>query len=1441
MPPRRSTASARSSTASAAPKAPATRRISSRISAAKTPVAAFAVVAPTARRSQANRRDDEDDDDDDDEDDDDELESLASYATRSSIPPGSAASMSPENTLQYRHSNTSTLQFPSPSTDMRQSLHQLTLRSAEKPASNIENSMLMSSPSLGRKKASRANSNTPRVVRKEPFADISPSKQNLTVVSLDPVAQKELVKTTVGEVEIAPDTPKPAVLTMSEDAEIVEPQGPVKRLTISNLVLNDFKSYAGRQEIGPFHSSFSAVVGPNGSGKSNVIDSLLFVFGFRANKMRQSKISALIHNSAAHPDCISCSVEVHFQDVIDNPDGTTTVVPDSKLVVARRAFKNNSSKYTINDCDSNFNEVTTLLRERGIDLDHKRFLILQGEVESIALMKPKAQNENDDGLLEYLEDIIGTTKYKKLIEESSQEVDALNELCHEKNERLEIVRKEKNHLEDARTAALAYIRNFNDLALKKSALYQIYITTSKQNIEITKEVVTEFTAELEKELATNQGNQDEIEALNATYIAAAKDLEAYQTQFRAANKTQAKHERDVVQLTEKKKHIDAKKDKLIKTMAASKLSESSSASWMSKFDEEIVKLNREIQKFESSMATEETKLEEIKESLEGKTKGISEEIEVKKKALEPWNEKINKKKSELEVAKSELKIFVDKFEAGRQAISEAEEKVSGIKNDGRAKEQELETLRAELSHIEEQIRLGEVDCRNATAVLENSREELAILRQKTQEARTQFNSSKSQSHVLKSLMHLEETGRVSGFHGRLGNLGVIDEQFDIAISTACPSLNNLVVENVETGQECINYLRKNNLGRANFILLDKLPPRNLSAIQTPENVPRLFDLVRPKEEKFAPAFYSVLQDTLVAKDLAQANRIAFGGKKRWRVVTLDGKLIDMSGTMSGGGTRVVKGLMKSVVSDGISESALKKIEDQCAQREGAFEQEQARVNTMVDALKDLKKRKPKVDVMVSKVELEIQALGATLIDARKMLKELEAEVRSSSSNEKSTVNELEKKIATIEVGLEQLRGRTAKIEEEISELEERIMEIGGVQLRIQKSKVDGIKQQIEIRGEQISHAEMSKVKAEKEAAKQSKAAVSAQKELDEIDAEAAGVQRDLEDAAAAARELEKATSKATFELEERQDQLKEIKGQLDDRTKEINKFRKVEMELRNKIETHEKEIRENQKRLRHWTEKLAALTLHNSTGEEEEDAVQFVVLSEDELDAMDQDELKAEIVELEENTGKAHVDLTVLEEYSRREKEFATRDADLKSVIERRDSVKARYEDLRRRRLDEFMAGFSQISLKLKEMYQMITMGGNAELELVDSLDPFSEGILFSVMPPKKSWKNISNVSGGEKTLSSLALVFALHHFKPTPLYVMDEIDAALDFRNVSIVANYIKERTKNAQFIVISLRNNMFELAKQLVGIYKVNHMTKSITIQNRELQEVISGQGSS
>lgn len=306
---------------------------------------------------------------------------------------------------------------------------------------------------------------------------------------------------------------------------------------------------------------------------------------------------------------------------------------------------------------------------------------------------------------------------------------------------------------------------------------------------------------------------------------------------------------------------------------------------------------------------------------------------------------------------------------------------------------------------------------------------------------------------------------------------------------------------------------------------------------------------------------------------------------------------------------------------------------------------------------------------------------------------------------------------------------------------------------------------------------------------------------------------------------------AQYALEEKKEELQALKAELDAKTAELNETRGIEIEMRNQLEEHQKTLKENQMKLRHWEDKLNKLSLTNiSDLGEEQEADALPTYTKDELQDMDKGQLKRDIATLEEKTQNVQVELGVLAEYRRRVEEHAARSADLATAVAERDAAKKRCDELRRLRLEGFMEGFSTISLRLKEMYQMITMGGNAELELVDSLDPFSEGILFSVMPPKKSWKNISNLSGGEKTLSSLALVFALHHYKPTPLYVMDEIDAALDFRNVSIVASYIKERTKNAQFVVISLRNNMFELAARLVGVYKVNHMTKSVTVENQD-----------
>lgn len=271
------------------------------------------------------------------------------------------------------------------------------------------------------------------------------------------------------------------------------------------------------------------------------------------------------------------------------------------------------------------------------------------------------------------------------------------------------------------------------------------------------------------------------------------------------------------------------------------------------------------------------------------------------------------------------------------------------------------------------------------------------------------------------------------------------------------------------------------------------------------------------------------------------------------------------------------------------------------------------------------------------------------------------------------------------------------------------------------------------------------------------------------------------------------------------------------------------LSVRLRIEQIETTITEHNNKIKHWQKEATKLSLHTI---EDKPAEELPVLSSAELEKIsDPNVIINKMITLETQCAQMKPNLGAIAEYKKKEELYLQRVSQLDEITAERDKFKRAYEDLRKQRLNEFMTGFNMITNKLKENYQMLTLGGDAELELVDSLDPFSEGIMFSVRPPKKSWKKIFNLSGGEKTLSSLALVFALHHYKPTPLYFMDEIDAALDFKNVSIVACYIYEQTKNAQFIIISLRNNMFEIADRLIGIYKTHNTTKSVGINPKTI----------
>uniref|UniRef100_A0AAR2INF9 Structural maintenance of chromosomes protein n=1 Tax=Pygocentrus nattereri TaxID=42514 RepID=A0AAR2INF9_PYGNA len=1159
-----------------------------------------------------------------------------------------------------------------------------------------------------------------------------------------------------------------------------EPGAP--RLMITHIVNRNFKSYAGEQILGPFHKRFSCIIGPNGSGKSNVIDSMLFVFGYRAQKIRSKKLSVLIHSSDGHKDIQSCTVEVHFQKIIDKEGDDYDVIPNSKFYVSRTAGKDNSSAYHINGKKATFKDVGTLLRSHGIDLDHNRFLILQGEVEQIAMMKPKGQTEHDEGMLEYLEDIIGSCRLKEPINTLCRRVELLNEQRGEKLNRVKLVEKEKNALEGEKNKAVEFLTLENDMFKKRSQLCQFYVKLGK---------LTKF-IENQKEKFTQLDLQD-------------------------------------VEVREKLKHTKNKTKKLHKQLPKDKEKLEEVRNVPASSEKIIMEASAQKEELERQKVKEEEALAQVMESLKEETSGLQLEKEQKEKELLELSKAVNETRSQMDVAQSELDIYLSQHNTAVSQLNQAKETLQGTADTLRERRAAIKELQVKIPKCEQELKkISEQDGQVRATVSD--------MRQKVEEAKSFLSSNRSRGKVLDALMQQKRSGKIPGVLGRLGDLGAIDEKYDVAISSSCGSLDNILVDTIDTAQKCVTFLKAQNIGVATFIALDKMKvwEKSMGAISTPENIPRLFDIVKVKDEAIRPAFYFALRDTLVAKDLEQATRVAFQKEKRWRVVTLQGQIIEQAGTMTGGGGRVMKGRMGSSIGTEVTQEQLDRMESSLKEKVVQLQDWQQRKQQLEEKVQKQRRELRDMKNTLEKYTASIQSLEEQEIHLKSQMKELEANVIAAAPD-KAKQKQMEKSLAAFKKS----RNKAGKVEAEVKRLHTLIVDINSHKLKAQQDKLDKVNKELDECSSAITKAQVAIKTAGRNLKKSEDIVARLEAEIAENEKlmeELMEVLKKLEDQAG---EIMKTCQEAEEALPEVQEEhrgvLQEIKAIQD----QEHSLQKESLNVRLKVEQIDAAIAECQNKMKHWEKESTKITLHSI---DDKPAEELPKLTPVELEAIkNPDVIKNEIALLEDRCAQMKPNLGAIAEFKKKEELYLQRVSELDEITTQRDNFKRGCEDLRKQRLNEFMAGFNIITNKLKENYQMLTLGGDAELELVDSLDPFSEGIMFSVRPPKKSWKKIYNLSGGEKTLSSLALVFALHHFKPTPLYFMDEIDAALDFKNVSIVACYIYEQTKNAQFIIISLRNNMFEMADRLIGIYKTHNTTKNVGINPKTIVlknvEVASG----
>lgn len=1289
---------------------------------------------------------------------------------------------------------------------------------------------------------------------------------------------------------------------------------PASRLAIESLRLENFKSYGGVVTVGPFHKSFSAVVGPNGSGKSNVIDAMLFVFGRRAKQLRHSKVRELLHHSDTFPDVQSATVTVNFHDIVDTGDGDDDfeVVPGSPFSVARRAFRNDTSKYYVNGKEVKAAAVVSLLKAKGIDLDNNRFLILQGEVEQIAMMKPKAATAHDVGLLEYLEDIIGSNRHVEAITESGKIVEELNEERSHKLTRVKMAERERDSLEDAKREAEDFMDKERALLTKRLRITQSTCHQTADALRNHEKQAADAQTALETSRELLKDAESRAEVLQAAFEEKKRVANAVCDELNAAKDTYTAIERADIELGTDIKAVKVKERKA-KTAVERVLKRTAKvADDFAAREAEIEKAEAEVADLNARWAQATAQKEHTHAEVHRETEPLRVAMEKKKEQLQPLKDAVLQCQRDMDVTSSERDLMQQSLNDPVTALQEASANLVALKGELEAARAEKDNVfkqksisKAALANVNKDIQSAQTQLQRATGLVADLRRKVKGLQEAKQASESIVNSNRR----ITALYKASREGKLKGIIGRLGDLGSIGEEYGIAAGAAAgSSLDNIVVKTAEDAQASVAFLRKHNLGGATHIILDKISWLNKNMAATHFDGPRLFDLVRTENDRDRLAFYFVLRDTLVARNLDEARRMAYKPRKKNRVVTMAGELIDTSGAMTGGGRgpprhrlaskqsaiasavappksggnlEAVEAQLQAGMSDVQTASAeVERLQNEARRFSLELEQaetEHVKVSNNVDSLER------QVSDMASNM---LPALRKTAADARRVLED-----NTHPRNKKLAA--LSSKIEEFERALIQAKDACVDLERDIEGIQNEIVAAGGKDLQDANEAVEACQRAIS-ENQKILSCARSQASAIREAqASADKALAKAKAEVEQ-----AAVDRSTILEKRAAMEVEAGKVHDTFkDLEARHD---EASAERDSLAKDFaavkaekKKGQQAELPLVEAFEDSKHrvaksrgdlwDLRKNIKKLKHKLAELAETVseaaLPDAVNSITAEAAQAQIdgdgdADEEGGDGMDLDgaaggdggdggvneddegegedigegvgadtgidsdgssavlpdserkDLEMAIVVLQGELANTKPNLGAIADYHRKNEEYTAQAKELDDLTARRDVARKENDRLRKARLDEFMQGFSVITLKLKELYQMITLGGDAELELVDSLDPFSEGIVFSVRPPKKSWKSIANLSGGEKTLSSLALVFALHHFKPTPLYFLDEIDAALDFKNVSIIANYIKERTKNAQFIIISLRNQMFELADRLVGIYKTYNTTKSVAV---------------